>query len=84
METCELRVEDFSAWRFMKHLLELAVRMNYVPVIAAHVTCNFAVNGVARFEVLLSLWIFLGDNDQGEQESHECVATKNVVRGFCA
>lgn len=47
-------VPNHSRRKFMEHLLELAVRMNYVPVITAHVTYNFLVNGIGRRKLLLS------------------------------
>ena len=69
----------------MKHLLELAVWMNYVPVITEHVTYNFLVNSIARLEKNFSRRMRLR-NDQ-EREFDEIVFRGNgciyFVRWFC-
>lgn len=41
----------------MKHLLKLAVRVNYEPIIAAQVTYSFPTNSVARLEMLFRRWM---------------------------
>lgn len=72
VETCELRVEAFAEWEiygtlWLRCIPHAGVRMNYVPVIAEHVTCNFLVNGVARLKVLLGRRMVLGDDDARQQ-----------------
>lgn len=67
----------------MKHLPQLAERVNYVPMIAAHVTCNFAVNGIARLEMHFRGRILRRNYDDGEKACDEIASGWNGARARC-
>lgn len=60
--------------KFIKHLPELAVRMNYVPVIAEHVTCNFLINSIGWLKVFLGLRMGLRHDGHEQKKRDETVS----------
>jgi hypothetical protein len=58
----------------MKHLPELAVRMNYVPIITEHVPYSFLVNCIGRLKVPFGLRVSLRHDDRGEKKRDETVS----------